>query len=295
MPTIYASLPLSGPAGGAGREVLRGAEEAPEQLGHESVKLLALDTGGDDRETRAEDAASRAAADESAVAYLGDFYSSQVAATSPILGSAGLLQVPPVATWAELRGPTLVLLMPNDAVGARAIAYWLIQAGVSELLLVHDHDPDYGVEVGLMCTEAARERRIVVRSRPIWNHDEEWAGDIGNAQAVLYVGVAGSEAVQLWQDLHTAKPELWLLGTEGVAVPWLAAAMSPSAAERTRFFLAQREPFGFYGHEAMALILDALAEGGDDREGIVTAAQARHMPTTAYGCLAVVDGELVSA
>jgi hypothetical protein len=55
---------------------------------------------------------------------------------------------------------------------------------------------------------------------------------------------------------------MWLLGTEVVAKPWLAAALSEGAAERTRFFQAQRAPFGFYGFEAMALILDAIAAGG---------------------------------
>jgi hypothetical protein len=45
----------------------------------------------------------------------------------------------------------------------------------------------------------------------------------------------------------------------------------------------------------MSLILDAVSEGGDDRQAIVDAARARHTPPTKYGCLAVVDGELVSA
>ena len=117
--------------------------------------------------------------------------------------------------------------------------------------------------------------------------------------------------MRLWHDLHAANPELWLLGTEGVAAPWLAEALSPSAAERTRFFQAQRAPFGFYGYEAMALILDAIADGGGDRKATVRAGRATtdrdsilgrysldadgHTTTTAYGRLAVVDGELVSA
>jgi hypothetical protein len=33
---------------------------------------------------------------------------------------------------------------PHDGVGARAIADWLAGAGVTELLVVHDHDPYYG-------------------------------------------------------------------------------------------------------------------------------------------------------
>ena len=275
------------------------------------MELLAPDSGVEAREELAADAARQAAEDPEALAYLGDFHSSQVAASSAILGPAGLLQVAPVATWAELGGPTLVRLMPHNGVGARAIADWLAGAGVTELLVVHDHDPYYGVPVGGLCADAARDRGLAVRSRPIWNHDEEWRGDIDGAQALLYVGVAGSGAVGLWRDLHGANPDLWLLGTEGVAEPWLAEAMSASAAERTRFFRAQRAPFGFYGYEAMALILDAIAESGGDREATVRAARATtdrdsilgryslddegHTTTTAYGCLVVVDGELVSA
>jgi hypothetical protein len=104
----------------------------------------------------------------------------------------------------------------------------------SELLVVHDHDADHGVAVGRRCTEAAREVGIEVRSRPIWNHDEEWLPDVGHAGAVLYVGVAGSGAIGLWEDLHGARPDMWLLGTEGMAVPRAAATGGRSGVPRTR-------------------------------------------------------------
>jgi ABC-type branched-subunit amino acid transport system substrate-binding protein len=170
------------------------------------------------------------------MAYLGDFYSSQVEASAPILAAAGLLQVAPVATYAELGSSTLVRLMPHDGVGARVIADWLAESGVTELLVVHDHGP---VPVGAMCVEAANARGIAVRSRPVWNHAERAADDLGNAQAVLF--------------------------------------------------------------EAMALILDAIAAGGADRDAVVRAARGTtdrdsilgrysldddgHTTTTAYGCL----------
>ena len=295
MPTVYASLPLTGPARDLGREVLRGAELALEGAEGGSVRLLALDTGGQERVARAEDAARQAAEDPSALAYLGDFHSDQVAASSRILGPSGLLQVAPVATWVELGGPTLIRLLPDDRVGAGAIADWLVKANVKHLLIVHDHDAGYGVPVGRMCADAARSRGLAVRSRPVWDHDERVADDIGGAEAVLYVGVAGSGAKGMWHELHALNPEMWLLGTEGVAERWLAEALSPPAAERTRFFVAPTASFGSYGHEAMKLILDAVTRGGQDREAIVRAAHVRHVPTTAYGCLAVVDGELVSA
>jgi ABC-type branched-subunit amino acid transport system substrate-binding protein len=94
-----------------------------------------------------------------------------------------------------------------------------------------------------------------------------------------------------------------------VGRPGGARELEPSAADRTRFFIAQRAPFGFYGFEAMALILDAVADGGVDRTAIVRAARTTsardsilgrysidahgHTTTTAYGRLAVVGGQLV--
>jgi len=292
MATIYASLPLSGRPAGAGREILAGAERALNRSGGSSPELVVLDTGG---VARAEDAARLAASDDAAVAYLGDFYSSQVHAAQAILGPAGLLQVAPVATSVELSGPTLICLMPDDRAGARAIAGWLVEAGVSDLLVVHDHDPGYGFPVGAMCVEAVRDRGLSARSRPVWDHDESPADDLGAAEAVLYAGVAGSGAERLWHDLHSANPDLWLLGTDGVAVGWLAEALSPAAAARTRFFVPLQEPLGFYGEAAMSLILDAVAEGGDDRREVVRVARAKHTAPTGYGCLTVVDGKLVSA
>jgi branched-chain amino acid transport system substrate-binding protein len=308
VPRVYASLPLRGPAARLGRDLLRGARLALERSGAD-VELVVLDSFGEDREEQAVANARRAVDDPAAVAYLGDFHSSQVLETAPILGDAGLLAIAPVATFARLGGPTLVRLLPHDGVGARAIADWLVGVGANKLLIVHDHDADYGVSVGAMCDAVARERGLDVRTRPVWNYNEPWEADVGDADAVLYVGVAGSGALGLWADLHRHNPALWLLGSEGVAMEWLAEGMSPSAAERTRFFIAQRAPFALYGYEAMCLVLDAIAAGGDDRAAVTCAARATkdrdsiigrysidedgHTTTTAYGRLAVVDGNLV--
>ena len=268
--------------------MLRGSQLALEHRDPGAVELVALDAHGADRQQQAIANARQAAGDPAALAYIGDFHSSQVLATSPILAEAGLLQIAPVATFAGLESPTLVLLMPHDGVGAKAIAAWLEEAGVQELLVVHDHDRG---------------------SRPVWNHDERPADDLGEAEAVLYVGVAGSGTVTLWHDLHAENARMWLLGAEGLAVPWLACDLEPSAAERTRFFVAQRAPFGFYGYEAMALAFDTLAMGRGDRDATVRAARSTrdrasilgrysidehgHTTNPAYGRLAVVGGELV--
>jgi branched-chain amino acid transport system substrate-binding protein len=306
---VYASLPLTGPSGAAGRDVLCGADLALERAAPAAVQLVVLDSSGADREARADANARTAASDPEAVAYLGDFHSSQVLRSAPVLAEAGLLAVAPVATFSELSGTTLVRLTPSDRVGAAAIAAWLTDAGVRELLVVHDHDAAYGTPVGAMCAEAARGRGIEVRVRRVWNHGEPVAPDLGTADALLYVGVAGSGAVDLWHELHGLRADLWLLGSDGVAAPWLAQRLSASAAARTRFFVARRAPLAFYGFEAMALVLDAIATAGADRAGVVRAARSTRdrdsalgrysvdddgrTTATAYGRLAVGDGELV--
>jgi branched-chain amino acid transport system substrate-binding protein len=305
---VYASLPLTGPLGVPGRELLRAAELAVEQY-QNPVDLVPLDSFADDREEQAVAHAQRAVADPDALASLGDFHSSQVLRTAPILGAADMLAVAPVATFAALEGPTLVRLMPHDGVGAQAIAEWLGDAGVQRLLVVHDHGRDYGVSVGAMCTDAARALGLDVRSRPVWNHDEPSTDDLGDAEAVLYVGVAGSGAADMWRELHEANPQLWLIGSEGVADPEFARDIPAAAAERTRLFVAPRAPLPFYAFEAMALILDSIETGGGDRAATARAARSTrdrssiigrysidehgHTTSTAYGRLRIAGGELV--
>lgn len=304
---VYVSLPLRGRAGPTGRDILRGAELAFERADRADTELVALDASGEERDERATANAHRAAADPRAVAYLGDFHSSQVMCTAPLLSQAGLLQVAPAATFTGLRGSTLVRLTPDDRMLARAIAAWAAGVGVRRLLVVHDDDDGYGTPVGKMCVEAARERGLDVGSRTVWGHGEPMADDVRDRDAVLYAGVAGSGSVGLWNGLHATDPDMWLLGTDGVAAPWLAHEVSTGAAERTRFFSGRRAPWGFYGFEAAALILAAAADG--DRAGTARAALMprdrdsvigrysvdEHGLTTCADCgrLAIIDGELV--
>ena len=79
------SLPLGGPSAVAGREVLLGVELARAQHSGD-VELLTLDSFAADRDEQALANATRAAEDGAALAYIGDFHSSQVMATAPVLG-----------------------------------------------------------------------------------------------------------------------------------------------------------------------------------------------------------------
>ena len=306
MALVYLSLPLTGRFARPGRDLLRGAELALEQAQPADVETVVLDSAGEDQAVAN---ARCAAADPPALAYLGDFHSSQVLVTAPVLAAAGLLAVAPVATFIGLRGATLVRLSPHDGICAQAVARWLVETSVGEVLIVHDHDPGYGAPVGAMCCEAAREIGLRARIRPVWEHDEAMADDLGDAGAVLYVGVAGSGAVAMFDELHALGPDLWLLGSDGIAVPWLARELRPGAAARMRLFVAQRANFAVYGLEAMSLILDSIAAGGGDRAATVAVARAttdRRSPlgrysidagglatTTDYGLLAIAGGQLV--
>ena len=60
MSRVYASLPLTGPAAGLGRDVLRGAELALEGAKERAVALVAFDSFGEDRQRRATANARRA-------------------------------------------------------------------------------------------------------------------------------------------------------------------------------------------------------------------------------------------
>src|SRR3954468_2875287 len=123
---------------------MRGAQLALEAASGIAPELVLLDGFAADRDAQAIANAQRAAQDEQALAYLGDFHSSQVASTAPILAGAGLLQVSPVATSAGLHGDTLVRLTPHDGVGARAIAAWLDEPGVVDGFVVHASGDEKG-------------------------------------------------------------------------------------------------------------------------------------------------------
>jgi ABC-type branched-subunit amino acid transport system substrate-binding protein len=66
--SVYASLPLTGPAAGAGRDVLRGAQLALEDADGTAPELVILDGFAPDREGQAIANAQRAAQDEEALA-----------------------------------------------------------------------------------------------------------------------------------------------------------------------------------------------------------------------------------
>ena len=299
-------MPLTGPSAAAGRELLLGLELALAR-GKSDVELVTLDSYSPDRDEQALANARRAIEDASCLAYVGDFHSSQVLVTAPVLGAAGLLQVAPVATFIGLSGETLVRLWPHDGVGAAAVANWLALERLSPVLVVHDYGDEYGEPVGAMIADEAARRELSVRLEPIWD-EEPTRENIGDARAIVYAGVAGTQTASFFDTLHQLNPELLLVGTDGVAVPGVARALDAKTAARMRFFVPQPAPIALTGVEAMELALSAVKEG-DDRAAVVKAARDDRpresilgpyaigpdglTTRTEYGRLAVVDRQLV--
>ena len=222
--------------------MLCGARLAAERA---DIELVVADTGGRAQQKLAVAHAKAAADDPRAVAYLGDFSSRQVVATAPILGRAGILHVAPIASDEKLRSDTLIRLVAGGHVGGATIGNWLLGVGARRSA--------GRPRLRRRLRRAVGRRHRCGRSRRAASTCACVACGTGTSdprttcparRRVLYVGVAGAGADQLFATLHSIDPELWLLGTEGIAEPWLVEALPDAAAERTRFFVPHRAPFG---------------------------------------------------
>ena len=221
-------------------------------------------------------------------------------------GCSRLRRSPPTA---GLRGDTLVRLTPHDGVGARAIAAWLAERGVDDVLVVHDYGDEYGEPVGAMCAQAARERGLAVRIRPVWDHDEDPVADLGGrgpsstsewpARAPSGCGtpctrrrrICGSSAATAWRRSGSpARCRRPRRGARASSSP-RACRWASTATRRWRSPWTPSPPVRAIGppppapRAPPAIATRSSGATPLDAEG--------HTTSTAYGRLAVVDGALV--
>src|SRR5262245_20692240 len=153
---VYASVPLSGPAGAGGRSIRDGAELAlktEDDWGAlHSFRVLddATDGGAWNPVTVGENA-RRATSDSATVAYIGDLASGATRTSLPITNEAALLQVSPASTAGDLVSPfpgskevpkhvqpsgrrTFGRVIPDDEAQAEAGAAWAKDLGVRAAL-----------------------------------------------------------------------------------------------------------------------------------------------------------------
>ncbi len=295
--TVYMSMPLRGPDGAEGRDVVRAAKLALADAGRRAgeLRVRALyrdDTSGRGARARWSQAvaaanARDAAEDSSAIAFIGDFHSGATRASVPITNEARILQVSPASAAVDLVQPflgagdqvpeevqatgerTFGRVIPSDEVQAEAAAGWVKRLGARRVGTVSD-----GTEFGQTMVRAFRESLSGVaftRRRPDVLY---YGGGPERMPASLirsFPGtVMGSDAL-----LPGAASKSGFLLTSAAQDP---SQLSPVGERFVRAFTERygREPgrYGAYGYEAMAVVLDAIqraGEQGDSRDAVVDA------------------------
>ena len=164
--TVYVSMPLHGPAGADGRDVVAGAKlaltGADGKAGDLAVHAVYVDDAAGHHEgarwspVKAAANARQATEDSSAIAYLGDFDSGATRYSLPITNEAHMLQVSPASAAVDLVQPflgagdqvpegvqpsgdrTFGRVIPSDEVQAEAAAAWAKRLGTPRVAAVSD-------------------------------------------------------------------------------------------------------------------------------------------------------------
>jgi branched-chain amino acid transport system substrate-binding protein len=261
--TIYSSLPLQGPSAPLTRQIVNAEKlalaEVGGRVGQFRIGYVSLDdsnpkSGRWDPGVTATNA-KIAAADPTAIAYLGEHDSAATAVSLPLINAAGILQVSPASPYVGLTSSldagqdeperfypsglrTFGRLQPGDPVEAAAQVQLMRRLGVGRLYVIDDQEP---FEMPLAQIVAGDAERAGIK---VAGHDSlavsagsNFAGEaekiVGSgAQAVFFAGGGGAGAVALWRQLHGADPRLLLLGTNTLVDDSFASEIG-GAAGRT--------------------------------------------------------------
>jgi branched-chain amino acid transport system substrate-binding protein len=323
---IYSSMPLQGPAAPISQEIVNGERLALAQAGGHvgplKVGYVSLDdanpqTGGPDPGATSTDAKT-AAQDTSTIAYLGELGSEATAVSLPLINAAGVLQVSPGSPYIGLTSSldagqdepqrfypsgkrNFGRLQLGDRAQAVAQARLMRELGVGRLYVVDDQNPFQVPLATLVASEAEREGiALAAHDSIVATAGSVFAGEVekikrSGARAVFFAGGGGAGTVALWRALHSADPQLLLLGSSALTAGGFAAAIGPAgettylttpvlapgdyppAAARVledyrRQFAGRPGAYALYGYEAMSVVLDAIRRAGprgNDRQAVI--------------------------
>jgi ABC-type branched-subunit amino acid transport system substrate-binding protein len=207
MPALVLSVPLEGPTGEAGADAAEAVRLAVEDAAS-PVRVLVENSGPGPCSSRAVANAEAAAANDEAIAYLGEFHSAATERSLPVLEAGGLPHVSFSNTYRRLAGRSFVNVMPTDELQAAALVQWMAEGGVRRPFLADDGE-EYGVDM----------RLLVKGELPAAPVPEPEAAD------ALFVGAAaGDSTASLLAELHGRAPDAPVFGMEGLLSDDLAAA-----------------------------------------------------------------------
>lgn len=272
--TVYVSLPLTGPHGPSGQDAADGVrlalEEAQGKAGSIQVRATYLDDAkGEVWDPVAVGANARQAVqDSSAAAYIGELDSEPTRASVPITNDAGLVQVSPGAGGVDLTQPAagypdspdryrpsgtpnFARTVPGDDVVVNAAANWASELGATSAAVTSNGSAFQNLAASEFKTAATEHGIQVMPGKP----PSEVAVAANAGKQAVYE--PGSQRLSIYGD----SPGTFELSAE------LDPKLLPDKNFDTAF--AQRFHHGpgvyaAYGHEAMGLVLESIAEAGTD-------------------------------
>ena len=246
--TIYSSLPLQGANRIQTTAVVNGAKLALEQAGNKAgphtIKYESLDDStaqaGNWTPEQTSANARKAAQDESAALYLGEFNSGASAVSIPILNEAGLAMISPANTAVGLTTdepgaapgepdkyyPTgtrnYARIVPKDTIQGAALATVMKEDGCTKVQLTNDKEV-YGAGLANNISLAAKAQGLTILANDAIDKNAanyrslaQKAKSAG-ADCFVHAGVTANNGVQLYKDFAAALPDAKLYGPDGVA------------------------------------------------------------------------------
>jgi len=246
--TVYSSLPLQGASRPQTTAMVNGIKLALEQAGNKAgdftIKYESLDDSTAQAGTWTPEATSanarKAAQDDSAIAYIGEFNSGASAISIPILNEVPLAQVSPANTAVGLTTdepgadqgepdkyyPTgerhYVRIVPKDTIQGAALATLMKDEGCTNVYILNDKEV-YGAGLSRNIESSAEEQGLEVLGNegidPKAPNFRSLASKMANEgmECFVYSGITANGAVQLYKDVSAAAPEAKLFGPDGVA------------------------------------------------------------------------------
>jgi branched-chain amino acid transport system substrate-binding protein len=208
-------------------------------------------------------------------------------------------------------------VVPIDTIQGAAQAQYMKDEGVTSVYILDDAEV-YGKGVAKNTQASAEKLGLKIAGNDSWDgkaaNYRALAAKIksSGADAVFTGGIIDNNAPQLYKDLSAAMPDAKLFGPDGVATvdftkeipanvqkqtyltaPTLSPDELPPAGQQfykdyeAEYGEPQDEidPYAVYGYEAMAVVCDAIAQGGDDRQAVIDAffaTKGRESPLGTY-------------
>ncbi|WP_026910423.1 branched-chain amino acid ABC transporter substrate-binding protein [Patulibacter minatonensis] len=309
---VYVSLPRQGKAAPSAALIARGLRVATAARGGTAggrrIKLVWLDDATGDRFDPAKVVANaeRAAADPTAIAYVGEGNSEATALSMPIVNRAGLAQLSPVSTATSLTSdaraaelqPTGVRTffrpLPDDARQGTALVSYAKAEGVTGDVLLVDDDGLYGRGLTSAFAEAGARNGVRTTGRLVVTPDGGGLEALVAAvraqrpTAMVYGGSPSSGAAKVLRAVHRASPGTRIFGGEALANDAFARDLGPAqSAMRVTAPAAHADPrpgrthglgrrpaaFTVFAHNGMTALLRAVDRSA--RTGAVTRESVR--------------------